>query len=119
MLVVDDDASIRLLCRVNLELEGYRVLEATSIAEGRQVLEAEDVSVLLIDVHLGGQDGRELVRELRARNARTRVALLTGTVDLRPDERAGAEAVLEKPFQLEALAGTVRDLESRLDSPIQ
>ena len=33
MLVVDDDASIRLLCRVNLELEGYRVLEAKSIAE--------------------------------------------------------------------------------------
>lgn len=119
MLVVDDDASIRFLCRVNLELEGYRVLEATSLAESRQVLDAEDVDVLLIDVHLAGQDGRDLVRELRAAGARTRVALLTGTIDLRSDERAGADALLEKPFQLEALVGTVRDLESRLDSPIQ
>ena len=119
VLVVDDDASIRLLCRVNLELEGYRVLEATSLAEGRQVLDAENVDVLLIDVHLAGQDGRDLVRELRAAGARTRVALLTGTIDLRSDERAGADALLEKPFQLEALVGTVRDLESRLDSPIQ
>lgn len=119
VLVVDDEASIRLLCRVNLELEGYRVLEATTVAEGRSALEADDVDVLLIDVHLAGGDGRDLVRELRADGARTRVALLTGTVDLRPDERAGADAVLEKPFQLEALIGTVRDLESRLDSPIQ
>ena len=119
MLVVDDEASIRLLCRVNLELEGYRVLEATTVEEGRSALAADDVDVLLIDVHLAGGDGRDLVRELRADGARTRVALLTGTVDLRPDERAGADAVLEKPFQLEALIGTVRDLESRLDSPIE
>jgi DNA-binding response OmpR family regulator len=119
VLVVDDEASIRLLCRVNLELEGYRVLEGTTLAEGRSALEAADVDVLLIDVHLAGQDGRDLVRELRAEGARTRVALLTGTIDLRSDERAGADAVLEKPFQLEALIGTVRDLVSRLDSPIQ
>jgi DNA-binding response OmpR family regulator len=119
VLVVDDEASIRLLCRVNLELEGYRVLEGTTVAEGRSALEAADVDVLLVDVHLAGQDGRDLVRELRAEGARTRVALLTGTIDLRSDERAGADAVLEKPFQLEALIGTVRDLVSRLDSPIQ
>jgi DNA-binding response OmpR family regulator len=119
VLVVDDDASIRLLCRVNLELEGYRVLEATTVAEGRHVLDAEDVDVLLIDVHIAGHDGRELVREIRAGASRTRVALLTGTVDMRAEERAGADAVLEKPFHLEALVGTVRDLESRLDSPIQ
>jgi DNA-binding response OmpR family regulator len=119
VLVVDDEASIRLLCRVNLELEGYRVLEAPSIAEGRHLLDAENVDVLLIDVHLAGQDGRDLVREVRAQGMRTRVALLTGTVDMRREERAGADAVLEKPFQLEALVGMVRDLESRLDSPIQ
>ena len=119
MLVVDDEASIRLLCRVNLELEGYRVLEATSIAEGRRVLDSENVDVLLIDVHLAGQDGRDLVREVRSQGKRTRVALLTGTVDMRREDRAGADAVLEKPFHLEALVGTVRDLESRLDSPIQ
>jgi DNA-binding response OmpR family regulator len=119
VLVVDDDASIRLLCRVNLELEGYRVLEARTVSEGRRVLDAEDVDVLLIDVHIAGHDGRDLVREIRAEAARTRVALLTGTVDLRAEERAGADAVLEKPFRLETLVGTVRDLESRLDSPIQ
>jgi DNA-binding response OmpR family regulator len=119
VLVVDDEASIRLLCRVNLELEGYRVLEATSIAEGRRVLDSENVDVLLIDVHLAGQDGRDLVREVRSQGKRTRVALLTGTVDMRREDRAGADAVLEKPFHLEALVGTVRDLESRLDSPIQ
>ena len=38
VLVVDDDDSLRLLCRVNLELDGYRVLEAGSLAEAREAL---------------------------------------------------------------------------------
>jgi two-component system OmpR family response regulator len=116
VLVLDDESSIRLLCRVNLELEGYRVLEAKSLTEGRRILDSERVHVLLIDVHVGHEDGRELVRELRARDAPTRVALLTGTVDLSSAERGGADAVLEKPFQLDALVNTVRRLESRIDS---
>jgi DNA-binding response OmpR family regulator len=56
------------------------------------------------------------VRELRARDTPTRVALLTGTVDLSSAERGGADAVLEKPFQLDALVNTVRRLESGIDS---
>jgi len=38
VLVVDDDASLRLLCRVNLELDGYRVLEAPDVAEAERLI---------------------------------------------------------------------------------
>jgi DNA-binding response OmpR family regulator len=116
VLVLDDESSIRLLCRVNLELEGYRVLEATTLDEGRRILGSERVDVLLIDIHVGPEDGRKLVRELRESKAPTGIALLTGTVDLSTAERAGADAVLEKPFRLEVLVDTVRRLESRIDS---
>jgi DNA-binding response OmpR family regulator len=116
VLVLDDEPAIRLLCRVNLELEGYQVLEATSLGEARRILDAERVDVLLIDVHVGAEDGRELVGELRAREAPVRIALLTGTVDLPTAERAGAEAVLQKPFTLEQLVNTVRTLASEIDS---
>ena len=98
---------MRLLCRVNLELEGYSVLEAASLDAARQTLSAEQVDVLLVDVHLGAGDGRDLVREVRAAGDTPRCALLTGTVELSPAERAGADEVIEKPFTLETLVGTV------------
>ena len=58
MLVVDDESAIRFLCRINLELEGFRVLEAATAEEARERLTAEDVDVALVDVHIGSADGR-------------------------------------------------------------
>jgi DNA-binding response OmpR family regulator len=109
VLVVDDDASIRLLCRINLELEGYQVLEAATLDEARGQLEADAVSVVLLDIHVGGEDGYELLDELRGRDADVAVALLSGsaTVDRRGD---AADAILGKPFELEELSTTVRRL---------
>jgi DNA-binding response OmpR family regulator len=110
VLVVDNEPSMRLLCRVNLELEGYTVLEAASIKAAREALTAQRVDVLLVDVHLGDGDGRDLVRELRVVGDTPRCALLTGSVQLSPDERAGADDVIEKPFSLDTLVETVRRL---------
>jgi len=112
ILVADDEPAIRLLCRVNLEFEGYRVLEAGTLQAARDELDREDVDVLLIDVRFGEHDGRDLVRELRAQGSALPVALLTGSVTLRADERGGADDLIEKPFALETLLGTVRRLES-------
>ena len=106
VLVVDDEPSIRLLCRVNLELDGYRVVEAGSLADARRVLGAEPVSVVLLDVNLGGEDGRELLDELRDRPA----ALLTGDSALDGATQARVSAVLPKPFELDDLLETVRRL---------
>jgi DNA-binding response OmpR family regulator len=113
VLVADDEPSIRLLCRVNLELEGHRVLEAGTLDEARRTLEEEYVDVLLIDVHLGDDDGRDLVRELRGGERQIPVALLTGSVALAPAERAGADALIEKPFALDELSAVVRRLAVR------
>ena len=116
VLVVDDEPAIRMLCRINLELEGFRVLEAGSLGDARRVLENEPVAVLLVDVHLGDGDGRDLVRELVERDGAPRIALLTGTYELPPDERAGADALIEKPFTLVELLSTVQRLAGYVDS---
>jgi CheY-like chemotaxis protein len=114
VLVVDDEPSIRLLCRVNLELEGFRVLEAASVPAARELLTNDGaIDVVLVDVHIAGHDGRDLVRELRARGEFPRCALVTGSVQLSPDDRAGADDVIEKPFSLETLVSTVRRLAER------
>ena len=111
VLVVDDEPSIRLLCRVNLELEGHRVLEAASLDEARAAL-AEQPALVLLDVHVGGQDGLELLTEIRAEHGDVKVVLLTGSTELAEVHRDLADGILPKPFTLEQLAATVHRLAS-------
>lgn len=110
VLVVDDEASIRLLCRVNLELDGYRVLEAESLDAARTAFAAQRVDVVLLDVHVGAEDGRTFLEEIRAGGSGAAVALFTGSADPAAIASAGADAVIPKPFLLEELVGTVRRL---------
>jgi two-component system OmpR family response regulator len=111
VLVVDDDAAIRLLCRVNLEFEGHRIAEAANLDQARAVLDAEPVDVVLLDLHIGNERGLDLLRELRRDRPEVAVALLTGSPQERsPDEEATADAVISKPFPIEELGETVRRL---------
>jgi len=108
--VVDDDPSIRLLCRVNLELDGYEVLEAESLATTRATLADEDVDVVVLDVHLRGERSDPLVTECHARRPPIPVVLVTGSVELTHPALTEAEAVLPKPFELNQLLSAVRTL---------
>jgi DNA-binding response OmpR family regulator len=110
VLVVEDEPSLRLLCRLNLELEGFSVLEAATLSEARSRLESSSVDVVLLDLHLGRELGQTLVAELAARTPRVPVALVTGTAELPSAEESGADAVLPKPFQIDRLVATVRSL---------
>jgi DNA-binding response OmpR family regulator len=114
VLIVDDDAAIRLLCRVNLELEGHRVAEAAHLGQARAVLAEEPVEVVLLDLHIGNERGLDLLRELRRDRPEVAVALLTGSPQERsPSEEATADAVISKPFEIEELGRTVRRLAER------
>ena len=113
VLVVDDDASIRFLCRVNLELDGCVVYEASSLDAARAALAGIDFDVVLLDVHVGNRDGKELLEELRLEHPDVAVALLTGSVDTPATAGCDADAVLSKPFALDELTETVRTLASR------
>lgn len=105
VLVVDDDPSLRLVCRVNLELDGYAVVEACSGAEARAVIVAERVDAMVLDLHLGNEDARDLLAAMG--DEAPPVAILTGSEELSPGLLAAAEAVLAKPFALEELRETV------------
>jgi DNA-binding NtrC family response regulator len=113
VLVVDDDDALRMLCRVNLELEGYRVLEAGSTDVAATLLAREPVDVVLLDVHVGNDDGLELLEQIRSTHPRVAVALFTGSADLSASERAAADGVLTKPFSLDDLSDTVGRLAGR------
>jgi DNA-binding response OmpR family regulator len=108
-LIVDDDPALRLLCRVNLELDGFEVREAATVAEAESAIAEERPDVVLLDVHLRGERTHELLA--RIRGAGIPVALVTGSVDI-GDYRHQADAVLGKPFVPETLVETARRLAS-------
>jgi DNA-binding response OmpR family regulator len=110
VLVVDDDPSIRLLCRLNLELDGWRVREAATLAQARDELAHGDVDVLVLDVHVGSGNGVEFLGEIRRERPGLRVAMLTGSDAL---AAVDSDAVIPKPFTIEQLTGTVAGLAAR------
>ena len=114
VLVVDDDASIRFLCRVNLELDGFAVREAATVDQARDQLADGGVDVVLLDVHVGAESGVDFMNELRQKPPAPAVALLTGSVGSPALEGVAPDAVVAKPFTIEQLTATVRKLAPRV-----
>jgi DNA-binding response OmpR family regulator len=110
VLVVDDDAAIRFLCRVNLELDGWAVHEAEAIERARETLATTPVDIVLLDVHVGLDSGLEFISEIRERHPRVPVVLLTGSVGSPSLDGVDADAVISKPFTLDQLTGTLGEL---------
>ena len=109
-MIVDDDASLRLLCRVNLELDGYNVVEAQSVATAEDAAAAGQVDLFLLDVHIGADDGVALMRSLRSREHGAPVVLFTGSATLDRATIAEADGIVPKPFTLDELLDVVRRL---------
>jgi two-component system nitrogen regulation response regulator GlnG len=105
VLVVDDDQSLRLLCRVNLELDGFSVTEARSLDAAREAVDGVDA--VLLDVHVGAENGIDLLEELKRDRPDLPVVLLTGESGLPQEARGRADAVLSKPFEIRELTATI------------
>lgn len=109
IVVADDDRALRMLCRVNLELEGYSVIEAASGGEVEEAVDANDVSLILLDVHFGAENGIELAGRLREAHPDLPIAFLTGSVT-GPIGQGVVDGYISKPFTLEQLGDLARDL---------
>jgi CheY-like chemotaxis protein len=109
VLIVDDDASVRLVCAVNLKAEGLHVLEAADGLDALEQARRERPDLVLTDVTMPGLDGFQLAERLRG-DERTHgmpVIFLSGEVGQENAQRAralGAVAYWTKPFDPRALA---------------
>ncbi|MGH3023690.1 MAG: response regulator [Gaiellaceae bacterium] len=115
VLVIDDEAPIRLLCRVNLEAEGMSVLEAGEGPAGVELSRSEQPDVVLLDVMMPGLDGWR-VAEMLLEDPVTReipIVFLTARADVRDRARGidlGGLDYITKPFNPVELASLVRDV---------
>ncbi len=113
ILVAEDDASLMMLLRYNLDKEGFRVSEARDGDEAL-LLAAEDVpDLVLLDWMLPGVSGIEVCRRLRARPEikNVPIILLTARVDETDRVRGldtGADDYITKPFSMTELLARVR-----------
>ena len=116
ILVVDDDADMRLTLRLALELAGYSVEEA---ANARQAIEAQrrqPADVLVTDIFMPDADGFEAIDAFRREFPATKIVVVSGGAqftkrDYLPDaELMGVEATLQKPFDVDQLLALLRTL---------
>jgi DNA-binding response OmpR family regulator len=105
VLVVEDDPGLRLLARVNLELEEFSVREAATLEEARAAVAAERPGLVFLDVHLQGESTDVLLEELRREGVP--VVVVTGTADA-TQYGDRADAVLGKPYDPAALVAAAR-----------
>ena len=120
VLVIDDEAPIRLLCRVNLEAEGMEVLEAADGPSGLEKARAERPDVILLDVMMPGLDGWRVAEELLDddRTEHIPIVFLTARAELRDRARGidlGGVDYVTKPFNPIELAPLVRELTARVE----
>jgi DNA-binding response OmpR family regulator len=119
VLVIDDEAPIRLLCRVNLEAEGMSVLEAADGPSGLDQARNERPDVVLLDVMMPGLDGWRVAEELLQdeRTSEIPIIFLTARAEFRDRARGldiGGIDYVTKPFNPLELASLVEDLLVRL-----
>jgi len=92
VLVVDDEAPIRLLCRVNLEAEKMDVVEAADGPSGLEAARRERPDVILLDVMMPGLDGWRVAEELLEDpdTSAIPIVFLTARAELRDQARAAS-----------------------------
>jgi DNA-binding response OmpR family regulator len=109
VLIVDDEAGIRELCRVNLVLAGYEVIEASHGAEGLEAARSQKPDLIFLDVLMPGMSGWEVLAALRADPATESMPVVMLTALNSEDDQirgweGGVVEYLTKPFNPLALA---------------
>jgi DNA-binding NtrC family response regulator len=110
LLLVDDEASLRLTLAANLELEGFEVVEAESAERALELLESDGIQLVLSDVRMPGMNGVDLFRRIKTVRPGIPVVFMTAFAveDLvQAAVREGAFAVLPKPCDPTAVAQTL------------
>ncbi len=111
ILIVDDEESIREPLKTFFEEQGYPVRDAESAAACNQVLEAQPVALVLLDINLPDIDGLTLLPQIIQKYPDIAVIMLTGMADLKTaldSIRNGADDYLTKPIQFQEILFVAR-----------
>lgn len=110
ILVAEDDPNIRMGLVDTLESEGYAVVEAADGEAAVRLFETEDIGLLLLDIMMPKKSGYDVCREIRARDRRVPVIMLTAKgeeIDTVVGLQLGADDYITKPFGVHELLARI------------
>lgn len=115
VLIVEDDAAIRMLLTEVVQALGCTIIEATDSMAGARILESElRLDLLIADIGLpGGKNGREMVEPCRKNRPNLKILFVTGYAEDATNEHIGRGKdikLLAKPFSLDTLKRLLREL---------
>jgi len=112
ILVVDDELSMRKFFEVTLQREGYKVLCADSVTEGRAMIDGQNYDLLLSDIKLGDGQGLDLLIHSKEKDPDVPVIMMTAYASPETAVEAmkqGAGDYLTKPFNVDEVRVVVRN----------
>lgn len=118
ILVVEDDAHLADGLRINLELEGYEPVLASSAEDGLDLWQDGGIELILLDVMLPGMDGFAFCRQVRNEGDRVPILFLTARSAGQDRIRGldeGGDDYITKPFDLDELLARIKSLFRRQD----
>lgn len=119
VLVVEDEDSIRKFVKINLEREGFDVLEAGTGEEGLEIAANNDIDIVILDLMLPGIDGYEVCKRLREQSEELGIIMLTAKsqdLDKIMGLEFGTDDYMTKPFNPMELVLRVKSLAKRLEN---
>lgn len=78
ILFIDDDTDVRCMIEMKLSEEGYEVFLAANASEAMKLQHDVKLDLIILDLDLGGEDGRQLMKFLKRNNPGVRIILYTG-----------------------------------------
>lgn len=108
IMVIDDDASILEAVEILLQLEGYEVYTSMNGTQALQKIPEVQPQIILLDVLLSGEDGRDIARKLKLDETTKTIPIIMFSANPnieKSTQEAGACAFLSKPFNVEDLIG--------------
>ncbi|MBL4676643.1 MAG: response regulator [Mucilaginibacter sp.] len=112
VLVIEDEPVIGEMMCILLEIEGYKVISLNDTASALRKLKAEEVALVMLDLNLAGEDGRDVCRYIKGQSdlQHTPVILVSSSPDLpQIKDECGADDYIAKPFELTDFVQKVKD----------
>jgi len=110
ILLADDEADVRSMMKLVLEIDHHEVVEARNGQEALDLFRSREFDVVVTDLVMPGMYGDALALEIKKQSPGLPVIMITANADLLPDPVPGVDILLSKPFKVEQLRRAIQRL---------